>query len=42
LIQILTDHYSAASATSGITPTAALQSTFTAACQSPPATAIGL
>jgi hypothetical protein len=42
LIQTLTAHFTAALGTTGISRTAALQSTFVAACQSPPATAIGM
>jgi hypothetical protein len=41
-VQILTNHFNAAKATAGITATQAMQSTFTAACASPPAISVGL
>jgi hypothetical protein len=40
--QILTDHFNQAKGQSGITPTAALQSTFVAACLAPSAVSIGM
>jgi hypothetical protein len=39
---ILTDHFNQAKSQSGITPTAALQSTFVAACLAPSAVSIGM
>ncbi|HEX8789323.1 MAG TPA: hypothetical protein VF765_00120, partial [Polyangiaceae bacterium] len=39
---ILTDHFNQAKGQSGITPTAALQSTFVAACLAPSAVSIGM
>lgn len=40
--QILTDHFDQAKSQAGITPTAALQSTFVAACLAPSAVSIGM
>lgn len=41
-VQILTDHYDAAKATSGTSATVAMRSTFSLACQSPSSLSIGL
>lgn len=41
-VQILTDHFAAAKATTGVSPTDALKSTFTTACVAPTSVIIGL
>jgi len=41
-VQILTDHFTAAKATAGVSPTDALKSTFTTACIAPTSVIIGL